>query len=1126
MKRLFTTFLFLSFLFECSAGVLGSWTYKSSIAEGRRNLSAVVVNGKIYAIGGGLASNPWNHRRTEEYDPSTDTWTIKQQLQNTRYDFALSVVDGKIYAIGGHNGSNPITSVELYDPSTNTWTSKTSMPTARGGVAGGVVNNKIYVIGGENQSGTSLATVEEYNPVADTVGGSPWTTKTSLPQPTGVHAVAVYNNKVYVFGGKGVPGTVIYNDVQIYDPSTDSWSSGLPMPTARQRLGATVLGNKIYVVGGTNNSNYTNVTEIYDPLTNSWSVGDSLQTTRNSFGITTLNNNIFVIGGGSQSTPFLSSVECYTPDLVAYYPFNNNANDESGNGFNGQLFNNPLLSNNRFNNSNSAFSFNGTNQYIEIQDPNGVLNFDVNTQFYSVCAWVKLSSLAHDQTFIVDRGDGDEPESYTLQYRASEQKFFADMWNVPGNCPLWSTTSPSIDIWYHLSMVVDNQILKFYVNGVLQDQKNLCPSILVTENNLHKITIGRMVPQYSDYTEGVLDDIRIYNRALSASEISNLYHEDCYGYTSNFIIPSIVDTVNDTVFVPVNISIPSCKSYSSAEFKLGDYQAGLEFIGIETASSFVGDSGWSVQVFETDTSLNIATAGAKNISGDGTLLWVKFKLTGSICTSYPITFKQAFFNTGNDSATKANGSVTIKARPVYGDVDLDGNVYAVDASAILKHLVYDSVLTCQQIANADVTLHDSITALDASVILMYRVGRITSLPYDTTAFGTLRASGTITMSNIKTEGNRIEIPLNLSGGSNILSFEGNITYNPDDLSFMYVLWSEQLNGFEIPIKVESGRITFAGANSLPDGQVGVFATLVFTKNPSFTETVVSIDNLQWNEEETVPNAASITIRDANVFINVAKDWNMVSVPIGSSDFRKTTIYPTAISNAFAYQRGYETRDTLKNGEGYWVKFAEPQGVTYSGTENQTGRFDVNAGWNMIGSISSSVSVSTISSEPAGIVTSQFFGYNAGYFSSATIEPGKACWVKVNQSGTLILSSSATMSAVNKITIVPTNELPPSPPDGEVNSKNSTVPSEFALAQNYPNPFNPVTVISYQLKVKSDVTLKIYDVLGQEVATLVHQTQDAGYKSIEWDASNIESGIYFYRLTAGNFVETKKLLLVK
>lgn len=84
----------------------------------------------------------------------------------------------------------------------------------------------------------------------------------------------------------------------------------------------------------------------------------------------------------------------------------------------------------------------------------------------------------------------------------------------------------------------------------------------------------------------------------------------------------------------------------------------------------------------------------------------------------------------------------------------------------------------------------------------------------------------------------------------------------------------------------------------------------------------------------------------------------------------------------------------------------------------------------------------------------------------------------------------------------------------------------SLSQNYPNPFNPTTVINYQLPVSGKVTLKVYDLLGRELATLVNDRENAGSYSVKFDGSRLASGIYFYRLQAGSFSQTKKLMLVK
>ncbi|MCL4538602.1 MAG: T9SS type A sorting domain-containing protein, partial [Bacteroidetes bacterium] len=90
----------------------------------------------------------------------------------------------------------------------------------------------------------------------------------------------------------------------------------------------------------------------------------------------------------------------------------------------------------------------------------------------------------------------------------------------------------------------------------------------------------------------------------------------------------------------------------------------------------------------------------------------------------------------------------------------------------------------------------------------------------------------------------------------------------------------------------------------------------------------------------------------------------------------------------------------------------------------------------------------------------------------------------------------------------------------------SVPSSFMLKQNYPNPFNPATTIEYEVSSKQYVALKVYNVLGQKVALLVNGEQSPGYYKVNFDASRLPSGVYFYRLEAGSYSATKKMVLIR
>lgn len=133
-----------------------------------------------------------------------------------------------------------------------------------------------------------------------------------------------------------------------------------------------------------------------------------------------------------------------------------------------------------------------------------------------------------------------------------------------------------------------------------------------------------------------------------------------------------------------------------------------------------------------------------------------------------------------------------------------------------------------------------------------------------------------------------------------------------------------------------------------------------------------------------------------------------------------------------------------------------------------------------------------------------------------------------------ISGSLPVSRINKLSVSPTGEIVVATDKGlfrhaPVVSVREDEPSgltRFVLYQNYPNPFNPVTEIRYQISEVSLVTLKVFDVLGREVATLVNGQKEAGTHRVRWDATEMTSGVYVYRLMANEQIETKKMLLLR
>jgi hypothetical protein len=218
-------------------------------------------------------------------------------------------------------------------------------------------------------------------------------------------------------------------------------------------------------------------------------------------------------------------------------------------------------------------------------------------------------------------------------------------------------------------------------------------------------------------------------------------------------------------------------------------------------------------------------------------------------------------------------------------------------------------------------------------------------------------------------------------------------------------------------------------------------------------------------------------------------WNMVSVPRDGADHSKSVVFPSSVSNAFAFDAGYATAATLENGRGYWLKFDGAQNVSVTGLQVTTDTIDVAAGWNMVGSIGVPVPATSVGSIPGGLVSSNFFGFDNGYATAATIEPGKGYWVKIAEAGKLVFSGAGNVPVASRLRMELRDVTPPAPPE-DLAAVGET-PAGFSLGQNYPNPFNPVTSISYSLPSAGHVTLKVFNMIGEEVAVLVDGVQDAG-----------------------------------
>ncbi len=434
------------------------------------------------------------------------------------------------------------------------------------------------------------------------------------------------------------------------------------------------------------------------------------------------------------------------------------------------------------------------------------------------------------------------------------------------------------------------------------------------------------------------------------------------------------------------------------------------------------------------------------------------------------------------------------------------------------------------------------------------------------------------------------------------------------------------------LKLSGGELTQSSVKPLASG-IGTFSfkyTAPATVGSALLySTGIQVNNTggsggdAWNfsPNKTVTVAAAIQPNCKSIAL--VTDWNIVAAPVNVANPLISATFTQATSQAYSFNNGYIAIDTMNVGKAFWLRYPQAASFNLCGSLAANTTVPVNAGWNLVGIQMADVATTAITSTPAGIVNSFFYGFENGYTTATTLASGKGYWIQVTQNGTLNLGvvAKAGTASVPKVSeswtkLILTDgngmtstlytskspveqgafSLPPLPPNGvfdarfssqqnveflggsakQIEFNSAAYPVEiradgteliisdaatagkllrqtlrngekiiisntainkiyvqsveksvtFKLLQNYPNPFNPTTTISYQLPVASLISLKVYNGLSQEVASIVSGVQDAGNHSVEFDASKLSSGIYFYKLSAGNFVETRKLLLIK
>ena len=289
--------------------LLGAWAEQPAIPTGRSEVGVVTNESLVYVIAGII-----NGQRTnlvEAYNPRTETWATHAPLPGNPVDHVgVASYADHMYAVGGLLGwpGPAVPNVFKYHPITDTWTLMPMLPEPRGAVGAAVINGTLYAAGGLVNSAavTTVTALDLDNSAAG------WRTVSGMQVPRDHLVVQAVGDKLYAIGGRDVGIDAVTNVVEIYDPASDSWSYGAPMPTARGGAGSAVLDGKIIVFGGEGGpSGVFPQNEEYDPATNTWRTLEPMDVPRHGIGGATVGSIVFVPGGGPMQgdtfTPYHSA---------------------------------------------------------------------------------------------------------------------------------------------------------------------------------------------------------------------------------------------------------------------------------------------------------------------------------------------------------------------------------------------------------------------------------------------------------------------------------------------------------------------------------------------------------------------------------------------------------------------------------------------------------------------------------------------------------------------------------------------------------------------------------------------------------------------------------------------------
>jgi hypothetical protein len=965
------------------------------------------------------------------------------------------------------------------------------------------------------------------------------------------------NGDVYVYAGYGIDSNgSFYNelsDVWKFDGLNWTWVSGTSTGLEAPNFGT--LG-----VVSENNS----------------------PGSRHSAAMWMRNNEAFVFGGKSNyGSPYpvfglndfwrLTEASQET-ELIAYYKFSGNSADSSVNSYDLVANDNPELTSDRGGEANSAYLFDGENDFFTTQDS---APFELQNFTYSM--WINPFAFALPNK--------------TATFISTQQNFettgFYSFINVDGRIGTYVNDGNSligflgqflnIGEWVHYAFSYDGNRLQTYVNG--QPTEGLDLGATVIYNGSSPLTIGGNSRPENDFS-GKMDEILVYNQALSAAEIDSIY---------NTQVPDVLDNTSQWTSV---ITTNANGKNSTAEFgttpiSTDGFDASLD---IPLPPAPTGDY---LQLYFAHPEFG-GTLGDKYRSD-----YKGYSDYESSNSNWKLSLYSTFAANDTLFITRSNGfTAPIKVIDSQGMeyISLSGDLEVLYSTQAGETLVFDIVVgdifppTIELGAIMD---GPQIWDKTQSRTLTWTVEDPSGITNITTE---VSYDGGSTWQAIYTG---LDQSFNFTPDANIVLNEATFfrVSATDGASQEFTNSTTVASNHEITIAAPSQSLDFSTGWQMVGSP--------FADSIEPTSVLSDAIRYRWNTESfeyvlsnTYPNKEGIwlggysngsdqldgEVGETDATFTVYGGWNMVTVPlfrnvqvdsISVFDGTTTRTFSDAVSNfditvPQGYNdAGYTTAESLEFFKSYWIgvtgdslkltlpihrfnpvlkqsqimeedeilltivdgEFEQQLLIRVGGNPSQPApppapnahKIGLKGESTILGNTYTQYSLSSSEQEgaeiplviggPERLLTMKW--QKTGFESVPILLKAMENHTLDSPNGSIEISSTELSSAILAIgNFAVSNEV------------NRGVPVAFKLNQNYPNPFNPSTTIGFDLPEKAVVQIDVFNVTGQKVATIVNSTLQPGSHTVQFDASELSSGTYIYRIQAGSFFETRKMILIK